>query len=510
MEPHSVDHDNNGENVLNVNNVNLENGQTKNTSDNVVPLKRTTPESNSIPQLTKKSKYEGVIECVEFPNKGIVSLYNKKVIIKNAIPGQKVSFQLLRVRQDTCPTCNVKVLEKSPIEDVEDLCAHREECGGCIYQSVSYEHQLEMKEKQVKKLLDETVKDYIFDGIKGSPIVYGYRNRMDYTFGDAYKGGPLTCGLHKQNHYNDITTVYDCRITDKDYSKLLTHTLEYFTKKEIPFHNRIKHTGVLRNLMIRKAKKTNEILYILITTSFQQLELDELKDSLLNLQLDGTLVGIIHCIFDNITDDCASEKTTVLYGRDHFFEELLGLKFKITPFSFFQTNSLGAEVLYNTVRSYVSSYPDSTVFDLYCGTGTITQMLAPVCKKIIGVEIVEEAVEAARMNSQLNKLTNCEFIAGDVLKVLDSLTENKPELIVLDPPRVGIHPKAIGKIIDFGASRIVYVSCNPVSLVKDLTIFIQNGYVVERISLVDMFPCTSHIETVCLLTKQVNKQIKDN
>ncbi|KAL7715925.1 RNA methyltransferase [Entamoeba marina] len=502
MEPHLSEQQNNTLSNLNENTDKV----LITTNDDVVPLKR---KKQQTPQLTKKSKYDGVVEYVDFPNKGIVTLYDKKVIVKNTIPGQKVSFKLQRIRKGRCPSYGVTVLEKSPLEDVEDLCIHREECGGCIYQSVSYEHQLEMKEKQVKKLLDQAVKDYVFDGIKGSPIVYGYRNRMDYTFGDAYKGGPLTCGLHKQNHFNDIATVYDCRITDKDFSKLLTHTLEYFTKKGTPFYQKMKHTGVLRNLMIRKAKKTNEILYILITTSFQQLELDELKNSLLNLQLDGTLVGIVHCIFDNKSDICGSDKTIVLHGRDYLFEELLGLKFKITPFSFFQTNSLGAEVLYNTVRSYVSSYPESTIFDLYCGTGTITQMLAPVCKKIIGVEIVEEAVEAARMNSELNKLTNCEFIAGDVLKVLDSLTENKPELIVLDPPRGGIHPKAIGKIIDFGAPRIVYVSCNPESLVRDLRILNENEYVVERISLVDMFPCTSHIETVCLLTKRINKEEKD-
>ena len=193
-----------------------------------------------------------------------------------------------------------------------------------------------------------------------------------------------------------------------------------------------------------------------------------------------------------------SDATHILYGQDYFYEELLGLRFRISPFSFFQTNSLGAEVLYDTARSFVGETRDKVVFDLYSGTGTIAQILAPVAKKVVGVEIVEEAVEAAGLNAGLNGLDNCEFIAGDVLKVIDGL-KDKPDLIVVDPPRDGIHPKALGKIIDFGVERMVYISCKPTSLVRDLVVLQERGYRVEKVCGVDMFPGTGNVEVVIMM-----------
>ena len=224
------------------------------------------------------------------------------------------------------------------------------------------------------------------------------------------------------------------------------------------------------------------------------------RDRLLALPLQGSFAGILHTVNNSLADVICNEGTTVLYGQDFFYEELLGLKFKISPFSFFQTNSLGAEVLYQKVRDYIGETKGKVIFDLYSGTGTIAQVLAPVASEVVGVEIVEEAVEAARENAALNGLFNCRFLAGDVLKVLDELTE-KPELIVLDPPRDGIHPKALPKIIAYGVERIVYVSCKPTSLARDLETFLAGGYQVEKVGTVDMFPWTGNVETVVLLSK---------
>ena len=197
-----------------------------------------------------------------------------------------------------------------------------------------------------------------------------------------------------------------------------------------------------------------------------------------------------------------SDETRILRGKDFFYEELLGLRFRISVFSFFQTNSYGAQVLYQTARDYIGDLgkKDCVVYDLYSGTGTIAQMMAPAAGKVIGVEIVEEAVEAARENARLNGLDNCQFLAGDVLKVVDELKE-KPDLIVLDPPRDGIHPKALGKIIDFGVERMVYVSCKPTSLTRDLVVLQERGYRVEKVCCVDMFPATGNCEVVALLTR---------
>ena len=189
-----------------------------------------------------------------------------------------------------------------------------------------------------------------------------------------------------------------------------------------------------------------------------------------------------------------------MWGQDFFYEELLGLKFKITPFSFFQTNSLGAEVLYDTVRSYIGDTKDKVVFDLYSGTGTIAQLAAAVARRVVGVEIVEEAVRAAKENAALNGLNNCEFLAGDVLKVIDEI-EDKPDMLILDPPRDGIHPKALPKLISYGVDRIVYVSCKPTSLARDMAVFNENGYHMEKAVAVDMFPGTANTEVVALIVK---------
>ena len=218
------------------------------------------------------------------------------------------------------------------------------------------------------------------------------------------------------------------------------------------------------------------------------------------MNFDGTLVGILHTKNDSLADVVKDEGTEVLFGQDYFYEELLGLKFKITPFSFFQTNSLGAEVLYEAARSYIGETKDKVIFDLYSGTGTIAQILAPVAKKVVGVEIVEEAVEAAKENAALNGLDNCTFWAGDVLKLIDDLGE-VPDLIVLDPPRDGVHPKALEKIIDFGVERMVYIACKPTSLARDLPAFLAAGYKLEKACCVDQFCQTVHVETVVLLSQ---------
>ena len=230
-------------------------------------------------------------------------------------------------------------------------------------------------------------------------------------------------------------------------------------------------------------------------------QLTELSALLQSLNLKGKIAGILHTQNDSLADVVQNDHTDILSGQDYFFEELLGLKFRISPFSFFQTNSLGAEVLYDTARSYVGETKDKTIFDLYSGTGTIAQMLAPVAKHVIGIEIVEEAVEAAKENAKLNGLDNCTFIAGDVLKAID-LVEEKPDFIVLDPPRDGIHPKALEKIIHFEVEQMVYISCKPTSLARDLEILQAHGYMPEKVCCVDMFPGTVHVETVVGLQRK--------
>ncbi len=461
--------------------------------------------------MKKGQIVEGIIERVEFPNKGILSTEEgRQVIVKNGIQGQKVSAAVQKVRKGKCEGRLLEVLEKSPLELETPGCVHYGICGGCTFQSLPYEEQLALKERQVKKLIDDAVatenKDYAFLGIKESPRRQGYRNKMEFSFGDEYKDGPLALGMHKRGSFYDIVNVPECQIVDGDFRRVLRTTLAYFKERKIPYYHRLRHEGYLRHLLVRKGAKTGEILIDLITSTEGEDErlLAGWKDALLSQDYEGTITGILHTRNDSVADAVKNEGTEVLYGQDFFYEELLGLKFKITPFSFFQTNSLGAEVLYQTVREFIGDAlraPEKTVFDLYSGTGTIAQMLSPVAKKVIGVEIVEEAVEAAKENAARNGLHNLAFLAGDVLRVLDGIGE-KPDYIVLDPPRDGIHPRALEKIIRYGVPQMVYISCKPTSLARDLEALQANGYQLDKVQCVDMFPFTANVETVALLSRK--------
>lgn len=465
--------------------------------------------------MKKGQVIEGVVTRIDFPNKGIVTCEEGTCIVKNAIPGQKVRAVVNKARKGKAEGRLLEVLAPSPLEQ-ESPCLHFGQCGSCIYLSLPYEETLKIKEEQVKRLLSPVLsrqdEDWHYERAKANPAVFGYRNKMEFTFGDEIKDGPLALGMHKRGSFYDIVSVTDCRIVDEDYRKILACTLEFFREKKeegipVSFYHRLRHDGYLRHLLVRKAARTGEILLALVTAAHTQgLPQEELlaawQERLLQLSLQGKIVGIMHVKNDSQADVVQSDETVILYGRDYFYEELLGLKFKISLFSFFQTNSLSAELLYNTAREYIldvmGEKEGQIVYDLYSGTGTIAQMLSPVVKKVIGVEIVKEAVVAARENAALNGLHNCEFIAGDVLKVLDTIAE-RPDMIVLDPPRDGVHPKALQKIIGYGVENILYISCKPTSLARDLEVFLDNGYVVRRCVAVDQFSWTGHVEVIIMM-----------
>lgn len=485
--------------------------------------------------MKKGSEHEVIIQEYEFPNKGIAYIEDRKVTIKGAFAGQKVRIRITKAKNGKAEGRLLEVLEKSPQETAEPVCKHFGQCGGCTYQTFPYETQLQIKADQVQRLIDQVCPEYTWEGIIGSPVVEGYRNKMEFSFGDEYKDGPLALGLHKKGSFYDLVTVTDCKIVDSDYNQVLACTLEHFAERSIPYFKKMSHEGSLRHLVVRQTARSKDMLINLVVSSqiagkavgeagtedvdasrsaqepgsskaASREQIEEYLDTagwlekLQALILHGRIAGVLLTINDGLADVVQSDETHLLYGQDYIYEEILGLKFRITPFSFFQTNSLGAEVLYEKAREYVGNIDDQVVFDLYSGTGTIAQMLAPVAKKVVGVEIIEEAVESARDNAVLNHLDNCEFIAGDVMKVLDGLTE-LPDMIVLDPPRDGIHPKALNKIIRYGVKHLVYISCKPTSLARDLVTLQAEGYRVEKVCCVDMFPGTANVETVVLLSK---------
>ena len=527
--------------------------------------------------MKKKQILTGVVERVDFPNKAVVkaqvpqpdeSVATEYAIVKGALPGQTVEFSVKKARKNKCEGRLRTVLKKGQLETREAKCPNFGTCGGCNYQEIPYEQQLALKKEQVLRLIDAVYEGdgYQYDGIlsvrkDGQYREWGYRNKMEFSFGDAVKDGPLTLGLHKKGSFHDIVDAEGCQIVHPDYSAVLACVREYAKENNIPYYHKRDHQGVLRHLLVRRAEVSGDMLVALVTSTQQEIDYSELVSRLLALPLEGQITGILQICNDSLGDVVQSDETKILYGKDWFEEKVLGLTFKISPFSFFQTNTSGAEVLYQRAREYVlgevnignagetgngnmaentpgeenapggdalnGNAPgddtlnrkasdgnateihavdlhDKVVFDLYSGTGTIAQLIAPVARKVIGVEIVEEAVEAAKENAALNGLDNCEFIAGDVLKVIDDI-EEKPDYIILDPPRDGIHPKALQKIIDYGVKNIVYISCKPTSFARDLAVFQERGYELKRVSNMDLFPETVHVETVVKLSLKTNQ-----
>lgn len=441
------------------------------------------------------------INYTEFPNIGIGYFEGNKVKVKNSLPKQVLDVNIFKKRR--CYEGRIINVITKAEEEIEPKCKDFGICGGCTYQNIPYSYELKIKEDMVLSLLNKNnILNYEYLGIEGAPSIEAYRNKMEYSFGDEGKDGDLALGMRKRNSFYEVVTSKSCNIVDEDYRLILKCVLNYCKNSNETFYHKSRHEGALRHLCVRKGKNTKEILINLVTTSTVRLDMCQLVNKILSLSLDGSIVGIIHTINNSVADVIKPEQVNNLYGNGWFTDEILGLKFRISAFSFFQTNTEGAEKLYLTIKDFVSSSKEQIIFDLYCGTGTIAQILSTNAKEVIGIEIVEDAVEVAKQNAKLNNINNCRFIAGNVLEEVDNIRIT-PDIIVLDPPRDGIHPKAINKIIDFNANKIVYVSCKPTSLVRDLKIFIENGYAVEKVKIHDMFARTYHIETVVLLSKKL-------
>ncbi len=533
--------------------------------------------------LKRKDIAEGVIEKVDYPNRGrIYTEEGQKVTVKNTIPGQKIRFRVFKKHKDRVEGNLLELLEKSPLESREKVCEIFPDCGGCLCQTMPYEKQLAMKSDMVNRLLEEVLDGAAYDGILGSPDEFEYRNKMEFSFGDEVLDGPLTLGLHKRATTYTVLDADSCRLVHEDIRKIVRATLDYCKENNLPKYNKRIHQGFLRFLLVRRSQTTGELLVYLITSSQMQHDFSTWADRLRKLEISGTFAGIFHAEDDKMADAVNVDVLHMLYGKDYFYEELLGLKFKVTAFSFFQTNTQGAEVLYDAVRRYVTGkipeggrfaheadtvskvgfeQEDDTVsnvefahkidsvreiwtaknqlngagtdteisvnslsageetdgttqapqrdaeavhapilYDLYSGTGTIGQMLSPVAGHVYGVELIPEAVKAAEENAALNDITNCTFIVGDVLEKLQEI-EERPDYIILDPPREGVNPRALSQIIEYGVGEMVYISCKASSFKKDMAMLREHGWRVKRWCLVDMFPQTMHVETVVLMTR---------
>jgi len=405
---------------------------------------------------------------------------------------------------------------------------------------IPYEEELKLKEAELNALLSPL--DIKLDALIPSPKPSAYRNKMELAFGDVDRDGALALGMRIKRSFYEVATPLDCVLIGDDFKKIIAFTLEFFRASGEEKYHRKRHTGALRHLLLRRGESTGEILVLLSASSALKTDLSPWVEGLNALSLDGLIVGIMHAVNDGVADAVKNEQVTILYGRDYYFDLLAvneneavvtdhaePLKFKIHAFAFFQTNTKAAEVLYHEVQTFAKlASGHQCAYDLYCGTGTIAQIIAPLFKTVKGIELSMEAINTAQENAERNKITNCDFIAGDVLHELDQLMHvddtadalasdcildtpksrqqaseqaSLPDLIIVDPPRDGLHPKALQKIAALTPPLMIYVACKPKSFVRDMLLLKEHGYAVDQIKAVDMFPRTPHVETVALLTR---------
>lgn len=442
------------------------------------------------------------IESNTLPNYSIaVGEDGKKYRFKGGVKGQKVLLRTGKKKGDFYKAKLLQILEKSPLETLENS-IDPEVMSGNKFENIEYDKELELK----KQMIQDLYKEINWDSdiiLNPSPLISGYRNKMEYTFGDSQIDGPLVLGMHKVGKFYEISDYSGGSIAVNDFDIIRKFTQEFFRKKGIKHHHKTKHDGVLKFFVIRYSFYENAFMLNLVTSSSDEITkniLEEYINEALKLNIDGEIKSFYHTMSDSISDAIKPDHINHIWGQKHLTEKINGLIFNISPFSFFQPNPKGAENLYNKAVEFAGDISGKTVFDLYSGTGTISQIFAKNAKKVIGVEIVEEAVQKAIENANINNLENVEFRANDVLKEIDSLT-NSPDIVVVDPPRMGIHKEAIAKIAKMQADKIVYISCNPVTQVDDIKLFNEYGYKIEKIETFDQFPRTMNLEAVVLLSK---------
>lgn len=444
------------------------------------------------------------VEEMEYPNFSIGDYDGAKVQFKGGLLGQTCKVKITRNRSTKKKAKFLELIDHSYLENAKEYCPNADICGGCAYQRLPYETELMLKLDMIKKLIEkENISVGSDISINRSPITKGYRNKMEYTFGDSEKGGPLVLGLHKQGRFYEIVDTVNCNIVNQDFEAVRQFVQGYFREKHADFYHRTRREGLLRHLLVRKAMKTGELMVVLVTTSdeaFDEIKKDLFVQALLKTETIGKIMSVYHVTNDSLADAVIPEKVDLLYGRDYIEEEMMGLKFRISPFSFFQPNVFAAEKLYQKAYEFADINENSKVLDLYSGTGTITQVMARKCKKATGIEIVEEAVEKAYENAKINQLENIDFICGDVLKEIENIN-GEYDTVVLDPPREGINPKAIDKIIDINPEKFVYISCNPKTQVRDIKVFEDRGYSVKKYQVFDQFVNSRHVEAIALLKK---------
>ncbi len=448
-------------------------------------------------QVEKNKEYIVDIIDTGFQGEGIAKIDGLTIFIPNAIKGEKLKILIVKVLSSHAFGKIVEIIEKSPYR-IESDCTTYKRCGGCSLRHIKYEETLKMKQNAVQSLVNKTLKNKIeVEDTLGMENPYHYRNKAQYPVGLNKDGKPVIGVFANRTH--EIIPINTCFIQNKQTEEIAKYIFEFLVKNNISVYNEKTQKGLVRHIVTKIGIKTNEIMCILVINGKEMPKEKEIVEELTNKFKN--IKTIVKNINTKNTNVILGNENINLYG-DGYISDILGdYKFKISPMSFYQVNPIQAEKLYNLGVEFANITKDDIVFDLYCGIGTISLFMSKFAKKVYGVEIVKEAIIAAKENAKINNVDNTEFIAGDVEKVLDELVNVKqimPDIIMVDPPRRGLDNTSIENIKKVRPKKVVYISCNPATLVRDLA-KLEEIYEVKKIKPVDMFPFTSHVECVSLL-----------
>ncbi len=441
------------------------------------------------------------IKDLAFDGKAIGDIDGKIIFLNGGLPGETVRARITKSRPRFDAAKVLQIIEKAP-ERIDAPCRHFDICGGCTWQDLEYERQLYYKRKQVVDCIKHIGKmdDVEITDIIGAPEQFRYRNKMEFSFHVAPEDG-FVLGLHHRGEFDKIFNLEECLLQSDTANKIVLWLSEYIKTNRIPVYDLIEHTGYIRFLIIRETANTGQIMVNIVTSNGKFPDAQKFISEFTAAFPEITTVA--HNINSQKANIAKGEQETILFGPGCIEEILLGKKFRIYANSFFQTNSRQAEKLYQTAFELLNPEPTDRLLDLYCGTGTIGLCASDRVERVVGVEIEESAVTAAKENAVINNVENAEYICGSA----QDLMKTDPELFsglncaIIDPPRAGLHKKALKGLIDFGYPRLVYISCNPATFARDAAIMRENGYNIGRVIPVDMFPHTMHIELAADFTK---------
>jgi len=450
------------------------------------------------------------IENVAFGGKGICRVDNYVIFVPNTFPGDRANVKITKRKQGFGEARILEIITPSKLRQPAP-CQYFEWCGGCTWQNISYDQQIEYKKNHVQESIEHLagIKDAkIFDPIRSKKL-FAYRNKMEFSFsdrrwllphelGDMNISKSFALGLHVPGTFDKILSVSECLLQCDIANEILKYVNEYCIANELVPYGLRTHEGLLRFLVIRQSSYNNEIMVNIVTAYRADKVLGKLA-KLLSEKFKN-IVSIVNTINDRKAQIAYGEKEVILYGRNFIIDKIFNFEFKISANSFFQTNTRQAEQLYQIVFDYADVNKNDVVWDLYSGTGTIALFFAGMSKFVHGFEIVEKSVQDAKQNAKEFGINNTSFHAGDLLHNLDSVSQ-KPDVIVVDPPRSGMHPKVVQFLNTSGARKIVYVSCNPTTMARDIKLM-NEDYRLIQVQPADMFPQTYHIECVSLLEKK--------